>query len=109
MEKINNKNYDIYALASSENVWWNLKCVWYVKGASLEGYLLFGSYMTFRKGSASKTEQHLVAEGLREEWEGLRRHMKSGDVHGDVLSSTEAVPPYHIIFVPMHIKVHKKL
>lgn len=109
MDKINNKNYDIYALASSESVWWNLKCVWYVKDASLEGYLLFGSYMTFRRGSASKTEQCLVAEGLRKEWEGLRRQVKSGEAQGDVLSSTDAVPPCHIIFVPMHIKVHKNL
>lgn len=48
----------------------------YVKEVSLEGCLLFTSYITFRKGSASETEQCLIAEGLREEWEDLRKQVK---------------------------------
>lgn len=76
MDKRNNKNYGIYAIASNENACGILNVYGYVKGTSLEGCLLFSSYMTFRKGSASKTEQCLIAEGLREEWEDLRKQVK---------------------------------
>lgn len=104
MDKINNKNYDIHALASNENTWWDLQCVWLRQGSQFGRLSTVHFLYNIQKRQRFRDRTMLDCRRFKGRMGGLK---KTGEAHGEVLSSTDAVLPCHIGFVTMHIKVHK--